>query len=123
MAIVRLGVAMTVFTAVMPDYAEGLYELSYVMTKLHLFGVFVGATLCLIGMVAYCVKALWTWRVDPEIVDVARRPGVESEADVIQNPMIWLPHGVTMVVLVSRPYPRLRSESPSPSALPSAQEE
>lgn len=97
MAAVRFGVALTVLTAVMPDYAEGKHKLSSVTTFLHLFGVYAGAILCLGGMFSYCFYALWTWRLD-----------LNSPADVFKNPAVWLPHGVTTVILVS--------PTPSPAA-------
>ena len=76
--LIRLGMILTVLTAVLPDFVKGRFHGSTDLTFLHLVGIGLGILLALVGIVSYNVTALWTYCKHPK--------------SFWKNPQLWLPH-------------------------------
>jgi len=80
--LIRVGFAMTVLTAVLPDFVRGRYSGSEDLSLMHLFGIGVGIMLALVGIGWYCGLAL--------LIDTKHHPALAA------RPLVWLPHIITV---------------------------
>ena len=84
--LIRVGLMLTILTAVIPDYAVGKYSSVVTLSMIHVVGIAVGIGLILIGICWYCALALRTHRKH------------YLEADLWSKPLIWGPHLLTVWV-------------------------
>ena len=84
--LIRVGLMLTILTAVIPDYAVGKYSSVVTLSLIHVVGIAVGIAFILIGICWYCALALRTHRKH------------YKEADLWSKPLIWGPHLLTVWV-------------------------
>jgi hypothetical protein len=79
---IRVGFALTVLTAVLPDFVRGRYSGSEILSEMHLLGIGVGIVLALAGIAWYCGLALVTY--------------ARHHPNLANQPFVWLPHIITV---------------------------
>jgi hypothetical protein len=84
---IRLGLVFTCFTAVLPDFAEGIFQASVTMSNYHLWGIELGIALTLIGVLKYMLTAMHL------------RTTNDNHAKHMDRPLLWAPHVVTMWIV------------------------
>ena len=84
--LIRVGLMLTILTAVIPDYAVGKYSSVVTLSLIHVVGIAVGIGFILIGICWYCALALRTHRKH------------YLESDLWSKPLIWGPHLLTVWV-------------------------
>eukprot|EP01045_Picozoa_sp_COSAG04_P001591 COSAG04_NODE_54_length_30630_cov_12.996233_19_plen_426_part_00 len=81
--LIRFGLVLTVFTAVLPDFAQGFYHGSQSLTFLHLLGIGLGIALALIGIFWYNYQACWVY---------CNKYYYSSGTEFWRYPQFWMPH-------------------------------
>eukprot|EP01043_Picozoa_sp_COSAG02_P087659 COSAG02_NODE_24898_length_674_cov_1.768696_1_plen_187_part_10 len=87
-SMIRLGLVMTCVTGVLPDFAEGIFKASELMSVVHLYGIGLGVFFALLGITKYMVTAMHL------------RATNDNHAKHMDRPILWFPHVVTMWVIV-----------------------
>lgn len=86
-SLIRLGLVMTCVTGVLPDFAEGIFKASELMSKVHLYGIGLGVFFALLGITKYMVTAMHL------------RTTNDNHAKHMDRPILWFPHVITMWVI------------------------
>ena len=82
--LIRLGMVLTVITAVLPDFARGRYHGSDDLTTLHLVGIGLGIALALAGIFWYNYTAVYC------------QHGQQHTGEFWKRPELWMPHVISV---------------------------